>query len=250
MQVEGAIQIVACLATVLAFRAAASVPGLAGWQAAAAGATWLLLGGRGSTFAGVLVLVLARARSVPVSVIDRGEIRFATLLGILVAVGAMWSGRAAPFGWAIWLLPVAPLGIDVIGSAAWRWYCRAGSPVRVSALIAEANGGPRAAGTVLFVLGLGWYGVAAWWSRTVDYSVLLTGLIFSVPVVCVWLVVSVAALPAPVPTANVGTSVSGTSSRILGFDGLRAIAVGLVVFSHTGLFEGGVWESVGAARIF
>lgn len=228
MQAEGVIQIVACLATVLAFRAAAAVPGLAGWQAAAAGATWLFLGGRGSTLAGVLllVLVLARARSVRVSVIDRGEVRFATLLGSVVAVGAMWSGRAAPFGWAIWLLPVAPLGIDAVGSAAWHWYCRAGSPVRVSALIAEANGRPRAAGTVLFVLGLGWYGVAAWWSRTVEYSVLLTGVVVSVPVVCVWLVVSVAALRAPVSAATAGTIVLGTGSRIWALTGCAPSPLG------------------------
>ncbi len=42
-----ALQLIALLATVLAFRAAAAVPGLAGWQAAATGATWLLLGGHG-----------------------------------------------------------------------------------------------------------------------------------------------------------------------------------------------------------
>lgn len=251
MQFESFLQVVACLVTVLAFRAAAVVPGLAGWQAAAAGATWLVLGGRGSTLAGVLllVLVLARAPFLRANAVNRDEVFFATLIGIVVAVGAVWNGRAAAFGWAAWLLPVAPLLIDVAFSAALRLYDPAGSSVRVSELIAQASDHPRVAGIVLFFLGLLWYGVAAWWCRVVDYSVLMTAIVTSVPVFCVWLVVAVAKNSSPV-VATVGTAAPDGGSRILGFDGLRAIAVGLVVCSHAGLIEGGAWERSGAARIF
>lgn len=92
---------------------------------------------------------------------------------------------------------------------------------------------------------------AAWWSWAVGYSVSITAAIASAPVVCVWLVVSMAAHPAPaLSAATAGTAAAGVGARILGFDGLRAIAVGLVVFSHAGLIEGGAWERSGAARIF
>jgi len=243
------LQLFVFLATVLAFRAAATVPGLAGWQAAAAGATWLLLGGHGSSLAGVVLLALVLVRAVR-SRDGSDETRFATLLGIVGAAGVLWNGRGESFRWIAWLLPVAPLLIDATFSGVRRWRHPAGSTVHVSALIAQAADQPQVAGIVLFVLGFAWYGVAASWSWAVGYSVSITAAVASVPVVCVWLVVSVAAHPAPTLAASAGTTAAGVGARILGFDGLRAIAVGLVVFSHAGLIEGGAWERSGAARIF
>ena len=103
-----ALQLIALLATVLAFRAAAAVPGLAGWQAAATGATWLLLGGHGSSLAGLVLLALVLVWAVRARV-GSDEAHLATLLGIVVVAGVLWNGRGEGFRWVPWLLPVAPL---------------------------------------------------------------------------------------------------------------------------------------------
>jgi peptidoglycan/LPS O-acetylase OafA/YrhL len=81
MQFETVLQVVACVVTVLAFRAATVVAGLAGWQTAAARATWLVLEGRGSTLAGVLPLamVLARGRALAASLLAAAAIILMTL---------------------------------------------------------------------------------------------------------------------------------------------------------------------------
>ena len=246
-----ALQAAAFLATLFAFRAAAVGPGLSSWQAAATGTTWLFLGGPGQALPGIalLALILLRAAFARAASAERDETRFATFLGASVAAGALWSGRGEATSWVAWWLPVAPLVLDATFSALHRLRHPSGSPVRVSALVAQAAGQWQTAGIVLFVIGFAWYGLAALWSQIAQYSVLFTALVATVPVVCVWLVVSVAAHPAP-GLAAAGRGGGGATGRILGFDGLRAIAVALVVFSHAGLIEGGVWERSGMARIF
>ena len=247
-----ALQAGAFLATVFSLRAAAIGPGLVGWQAAAAGATWLLLGcGSGQVLPGValLALVLLRAAFSRAVQAERDEKRFATFIGASVAAGALWNGRGEPFSWLTWLLPVAPLVLDAAFSALRRLRHPSGSSVRVSALVAQAAGQWQTAGVVIFVLGFAWYGLAALWNHLAQYSIFYTAAMVSVPVVCMWLVVSVAAHSEPARVAG-GRDVAGTTGRILGFDGLRAIAVALVVLSHAGLVEGGEWERSGAARVF
>lgn len=247
-----ALQFAAFVATVLAFRAAAVVPGLAAWQAGAAGATWLLLGGLASKLAGVALLALVLAGRLRAGAAGSGEPRFAMLLGAVIAAGALWlgHGRGGTLDWMAWLLPVAPLLIDVGFSALRRLRHPAGSPVRVSELVAQAAGRRQAAGIALFGLGLGWYGLVAWWSQAMRPPAVLMGLAASVPVACVWLVISMAAHSAPPLATTAGRAAAGPASRILGFDGLRAFAVALLMFSHAGLVEGTAWERSGAARVF
>jgi len=218
---------------------------------------WLLLGGSGSTMTEVLlmILVLASGPVVYLAATRKDKSHIATLLGIAVAPGASWNGLNATFGPVSWLLPVAPLAIDAACSALRCWRHRVGSSVQVSVLIARAAGHTRAAGIVLFVLGLAWYGIAAWWSQTAKYSVLIPGAVVSASIVCVWLVVSAATRPAPSQAATTGAVATGSgwvnpSGCTLGFDELCAIAVGLVVFCPSGPIESSLWERSSAIRIF
>jgi len=240
----------ACLIVVVAYRSAGNFPMLAGWQSIAAATTWYLFGGPVQIAAAVLLVAsvcLCRARSKAYRT-PNSDVAINTFMGVLVAVIAIHGSNVSRTPLALWLLPVIPLIMDSGGAFIMKLFNRPQNHKLLACGQMALAGSVVAQRRVIFVTGFGWCGVIAWWAMITGNHSLVAIIMAASPLA---FAVSVLLVGVKGQSKSSGyLELRGPSvNRIRGLDGLRAIAVGLVLLSHAGLMEAPFWQHSGAIML-
>lgn len=225
--------------------------GLGRWQSLAIVGVWVILAANGHYFAiAVLLLSIVIAYLVSFAIVSYSiEVKINRFLGFLLGSMAVQLNGSSGSSVLIWLLPLMPLALDKLAILLTRLLLKQSSCATSVLKRVEIVGGPQSLRNAILVLSMGWCGVIAWWALNTENNAFVTIALAGFPLLFAILVLSVSdSYKSPSKTLQVVPE-SLSSPRILGLDGLRAIAVMLVILSHAGLMESDFWIRIGGAAV-